>query len=386
MKQAIQVPRSSHLPFVTRGVFIVLGMLLLAVWLLAVTSADSTPPPDFRKQDSGQFQNPLQSKKNALLFNLSNSQSLLQSLPEGCKADGLYPSPNGQWVSVQINCEEGGMTFILQTLSGQVWGTGMNVEADSIFLGWSHDGNGMILLVDTLGNPRVYLIDIASNMAQLIPVPPETYNVALSPDGQRMIYTLTKGLGYGSETWIADIDGQNARRILAEPAHLITFARWSPTGEHIAYIRIPDSNVPFPVGELWITNGEGDNPILLAEADGGRGHELIWSPDGGYVAFVGRENPNDPTANLSAERLISNIYIADMTDQTVFNATQFSGALTENPVWLSGNLLAFNTNAGGSMDVWTFDILNQQLQQTTSGANIDNAAWLLVGENGSNTP
>jgi Tol biopolymer transport system component len=53
---------------------------------------------------------------------------------------------------------------------------------------------------------------------------------------------------------------------------------------------------------------------------------------------------------------------------------------------LSGNLLAFNTNAGGSMDVWTFDIQNRQLQQTTSGANIDNAAWLLVGENGSNTP
>ena len=87
-----------------------------------------------------------------------------------------------------------------------------------------------------------------------------------------------------------------------------------------------------------------------------------------------------------ADRLISNIYVADVTAQTVFNATQFSGALTENPVWLSGNLLAFNTNAGGSMDVWTFDILNQQLQQTTYGANVDNATWLLVGEDGSSTP
>jgi Tol biopolymer transport system component len=101
---------------------------------------------------------------------------------------------------------------------------------------------------------------------------------------------------------------------------------------------------------------------------------------------VGRENPSDPTANLLAERLISNIYVADVTAQTVFNATQFSGALTENPVWLSDSLLAFNTNAGGSMDVWTFDILNQQLQQTTYGANVDNAAWLLDGGNGSNTP
>lgn len=278
------------------------------------------------------------------------------------------------------------MTLVLQVPSGQVLGTSMNVEADSIFLGWSHDGNNMILLVDTLGNPHIYSIDIASNTAQLLPVPPETYNVALSPDGQRMIYTLTKGLGYGSETWIADMDGQNARRILAEPAHLTTFVRWSPTGAHIAYIRIPDSNVPFPIGELLIMDGEGNNPTLLAEADGGRGYEPVWSPDGRYIAFVGRETPNDPTANLSAESLISNIYVADMTDQTIFNATQFSGALTENPVWLSDSLLAFNTNASGSMDVWTFDVQNRQLQQTTSGANVDNAVWLLIGGNGLNTP
>ncbi len=386
MKQAIQVPRSSHLPFVTRSVFAALGLLLLMGWLLATAAASNTSQPDPRQQDSGQIQNPLQIKKIAVLANLSNSMSLPLNLPAGCKPDNLYPAPNSQWVAVQINCEEGGMTIILQVPSGQVWGAGLNIETDTIFLDWSHDGNEMILLVDTLGNPRVYLIDIASNVAQQLSVPPETYNVALSPDEQRMIYTLTKGLGYGSETWIADMDGQNARRILAEPAHLITFARWSPTGEHIAYIRIPDSNIPFPVGELWVMNGEGDNPIPLAEADGGRGYEPVWSPNGGYIAFVGRENPNDPTVNLSAERLLSNIYIADVTEQTVFNATQFSGALTENPVWWSGNLLAFNTNASGSMDVWTFDVQSRQLQQTTHGANIDNAVWLLVGENGSNTP
>jgi len=56
---------------------------------------------------------------------------------------------------------------------------------------------------------------------------------------------------------------------------------------------MPDSNIPFTVGELWVTNGDGNNPVLLGEADAGHGYEPAWSPDGAQIAFLGRENKSD---------------------------------------------------------------------------------------------
>jgi TolB protein len=202
-----------------------------------------------------------------------------------------------------------------------------------------------------------------------------------------MIYSLTKGLGYGSETWIAGADGQNPRRVLYEPAYLVLFPRWSPDGSRIAFIRIPDTNVPFPMGELWVMDGEGNNLTWISAADGGRGYEPVWSPDSSRIAFVGRENPDDPGADQIAERLSSNIYVADLNAATVFPATQFTNALAENPSWSpDGAYLAFNTNAGGAMDVWVYDIAQGQLQQVTQSANARYPVWLSLPLNGTPTP
>jgi TolB protein len=235
----------------------------------------------------------------------------------------------------------------------------------------------MILLTDVIGNPRVYLVDVANDTSQLLPVPGTTYNIVIAPEGRRMMYSLTRGLGYGSETWIADLDGQNARRVLIDPTHITAFARWSPSGDKIAYIRMPDSNIPFTVGELWVMDGEGNNPVWLGEADAGHGYPPAWSLDGSQIAFVGRENKDDILADQQADKLVSNIYIADVNSGQIENVTGFSEALTENPVWSpDGDLVAFNTNAGGGMEVWVFDVRGGTLKQVSNGANARYPAWL----------
>lgn len=199
-----------------------------------------------------------------------------------------------------------------------------------------------------------------------------------------MIYSLTQGLGYGSETWIADVDGQNAQRVLLEPRHIIAFARWSPSGEAIAYIRMLDSNIPFTVGELWVMGGDGQNPILLGNADAGHGYRPAWSPDGQQIAFVVRELVSDSTdiesevASYVAGQLVSNIYLANLNNKSIISATKFNDALTETPVWSQeGDYLAFGSTAGGSgMDVWVLDTRNSQLYQVTHGMKARYPAWL----------
>jgi dipeptidyl aminopeptidase/acylaminoacyl peptidase len=298
-------------------------------------------------------------------------------VPGRCEISGLHAAPKGQWVAVQVNCEDGGFVQVVHALSGQVRSLDADLNRDSIFLGWAPTGNEMIVKVDVVSNPRIYLVNVASGKAEQLPVPWSTYNVALSHNGKRMICSLTRGLGYGSETWIADVDGRNAKRVLSDPAHIIAFAHWSPSGDRIAYIRMPDSNIPFTVGELWVMDGEGNNPALLGEADAGHGYEPAWSPDGEQIAFVVRENEHDRAADQQAARLVSNVYVVNMNDREVSAVTQFESALTETPVWSpDGEFLAFSATAGDGADVWAFEMKGKKLHRVTHGANAQCPTWL----------
>jgi hypothetical protein len=311
---------------------------------------------------------------------LSDSVWVAAPPAEQCQIASLQPAPQGQWIAVQSFCEWGSSLQIIETASGRTLDLDFYPASlpEAIFLDWTPDGAAAFVLTNHLIGSQVYRVDFNRGEAQLILISQRTYDLDLSPDGTRILYSLTRGLGYGSETWIADADGQNARLVWVEPAHLVTLARWSLTGDHIAYIRIPDTNVPFPVGELWVTDGEGNQPMFLSAADGGRGSPPVWSPDGARIAFVGRENPDNPSADQQAEHLLSNIDIAEMSSGSVYKATPFTGALTENPSWSpDGAYLTFNTNAAGTMDVWVYDLNNHQTQPVTQSANARYPVWLV---------
>ncbi len=264
---------------------------------------------------------------------------------------------------------------------GQIRSGEPEAGLESIFLNWAFDGDSLLLRVDPIGENAIVLTNLANRSSERLDTPPYTYDAALSPDGRRVLYALSRGMGFGSELWLMNRDGSHKRLVLREPAHIVTYARWSPRGDAIAYIRMPDTNIPFTAGELWLVDGDGRNPRKMAAADAGHGYPPVWSPDGRWVAFVVRENSRSTRANLLPRALESNIYLADAHSRTVRALTTFHGALTESPAWSpDGQWLVFSSDTGGTMDVWLAGLATGHVQQVTHGAGVRYPVWIAETE------
>lgn len=143
---------------------------------------------------------------------------------------------------------------------------------------------------------------------EALSLPLGTYNATFSPDGQGIIYAASEGLGFGSALGIFDLEGGSTMTWQLLSDQVIAFPRWSPDGSQLAYVLMPDSNVPFVVGELWLADQEGQPVRLLDEIDAGHGYPPVWSPDGETIAYVRRENPEMVMADQDPRALHSNIY------------------------------------------------------------------------------
>lgn len=294
-----------------------------------------------------------------------------------CAIAGLYASPNSRWVALEVGCEASVHTLVMTAATGEIRPAWSEPWESSFFLNWAPDGNSLLVRVGHLGESAVFLVNVQNGRFEQVDTPPFTYAAAFSPDGKRVLYAVSRGLGFGSEVWVMDRNGRNREQIINDPAHIIAYPCWSPTGEAIAYIRMEDSNIPFTMGELVLADGNGHNERVLAVADAGHGYPPVWSPDGRQVAFVVRENGEERRADVEASALESNISVADVASGEVRAMTRFEGALTEAPAWSpDGVWLAFSTNAGGFADVWLVEVASGEVQQVTRNANARHPVWV----------
>jgi Tol biopolymer transport system component len=165
----------------------------------------------------------------------------------------------------------------------------------------------------------------------------------------------TRGIGFGSELSI------NASVLLKNEKNIMTFVKFSPNGKQIAFVTLPDGQIPFPLGGLWIVDSDGSNLRLMADADAGRGFEAVWHPNGESIAFVYRENPSDAAADQSFNNLISNIYLANVATGALTQLTHFSNTLVDAPHFSpDGQFLVFNVWSD-KIQLWRADLKNNTL-------------------------
>ena len=369
------------------AVLTVLGVSLIRGWpSLAIAAGQAQPPESatlfFVSDPQANIQRITASEPRRLAEQAASAAAEdIQIDAATCNVFGLHDSPNGRWIAVDVGCAARSHTLLLEVATGQTHLAEPEPWSDSFFLNWAPDGDSFLLRVDPIGDDLILLVNARNGRFEQMNMPSFTYDVAFSPDGKRVLYAISRGLGLGSEVWLMDRNGRNKEQIIHDWAHVIAYPRWSPTGDGIAYIRMADSNVPFTVGELVLADGNGRNARVIAAADAGHGYPPVWSPDGEQVAFVMRENPEEGAADVTASYLESNVYLADVVSGNVRAMTRFEGALTETPAWSSdGAWLAFSTDAGGVADVWLAEVASGEMQQATQDANARYPLWLAVRE------
>ena len=291
------------------------------------------------------------------------------SIPPNCGLFNTFPAPSGPLLLIELSCPNGQTVLFLNLDTASV--SQPVTDTDSHFLVWTSDGESVYLKVDSLGSPRV--IRVKTDGAQeSIPVAESTYDLSTDPTSQDFTFTFSRGLGYGSELYLAQRGGRVTQLLYTDLYNYISYARFSPDGKQIVFIKTPDTPTPFTVGELWVipstvtfANKTPSSELegkLIAYVDAGHGYAANWSPDGTKIAYVVRENPKDKNADTSSEALIGNIYVVGVESGAVTQVTNLTEGRAETPFWSpDGNTLAFNVVINGRMQMHIADMKSGEI-------------------------
>lgn len=315
-----------------------------------------------------------------------------QPIPSACDADNLLAAPNGRFLTIQYNChaDEFARLLALDTIftPGATHSDLSTIPADptrpakpelvlprGYFLDWSPDGQ-WLLFRNTDHDQITLLTADGTTQTTLVDLPFGSYGAAFHPSGQHLLIAATRGLGFGSELGILDLRQGIYTPLTHFPDQIVAYPRWSPDGSSLVYLLMPDSNVPYPVGELWLADAATGKPLtLLGPADAGHGYPPMWSPNGRTIAYVHRENPDSVRADQLAAALHSNLYLADSATGETRPLTHFSESLVYDPVWSpDGTQIAFTANDA----VWLVHPEGGEPLQLTSGLIARHPTWFVT--------
>ncbi len=291
----------------------------------------------------------------------------------------LVPSPNGNYIYYVVrrepnctDCESIEIPYIFSLAEGEIFE--LSYPLPKIF-GWHPNGVDLIFGDDggSIGLFNVQKKEIHSvlKVQKWLDVPwePIVYGAAFSPDGNQLVVSFgLTGRGIGHQSWIANGDGSDPKRVIENNDPIFEFA-WSPDGRNIAFL-----------GKgLEIIQPDGQNRRTVSRNFSiGLGFRPRWSPDSRYIAFEAYEElpPNSADMTDIMQQLFQyhkiHILEVETNTETRLIADEFGGEI--NPAWsLDSKRIAFLSNRSGPFEVWVADLNGQNLQQLTFDGQLKRA-------------
>jgi eukaryotic-like serine/threonine-protein kinase len=274
-------------------------------------------------------------------------------------------------------------------------GLAFSLDGDYVYYTLEEKGSALGLLhqVPSLGGtPRKVLADVAGP-------------ISFSPDGKRFAYLSYSFQNSEDLLMIANSDGSGARKLAGrggnEQFYRGTGAlSWSPDGKTIATsagVTSPDNYmtvvaVSVESGEIkfftpqkwqfvdrvaWLADGMR---VLVIESDPVHLQSQIWQVS--YPAGEAQRLTNDPnnymavSLNANSDTLVTvqrervaNIWVLPFNDSTHATQITFGRQYDNDPAWTPGGAVFYDSNAGGSVDLYIIDARGGNPEQLTTNSS-----------------
>lgn len=160
---------------------------------------------------------------------------------------------------------------------------------------------------------------------------------SVSPDGSRIAYV--PGPKFGSELWVMDSDGANARRIALarkpDKPNLgdgwIQHVAWSPNGTRLAYVEAHLANSlgdPPQFANSLLTSDTNGGDLQVVLKDDARLRSALWWTADGRILFAYLNNPTSEREDTGVNSI--------SVDERTGMATAPPQPVTEGQGWIGG--------------------------------------------------
>lgn len=271
------------------------------------------------------------------------------------------PSPDGQWLAFQsdrgkrsqiwLAPTQGGPphSFTSEPESSQAQG-GAKIATRVMTPTWAADGKSLVFVSTRTGSYNIYSMPIEGGGPKALSNAAGNQRFAVySPDGKQICFPssrLQPNALFGFNLYTMDAKGE----IEGPPARQLTFSSGSP------------------------------------------GHP-VWSPDGHWIAYVGKDFDTTRTVNVGGgmqtkQSAIFSQYRVYKIPAAGGTVMKLSGLQTEKepsedtwPSWSpDGKWIAFGRNTAGKQNIWILDVATKHAFPLTSDGNCMKPTWSYDGK------
>ncbi len=217
----------------------------------------------------------------------------------------------------------------------------------------SPDGSRLVYISYKTGRPTIEVHSTGDGLPLGFASFPRgtTSSPHYSPDSGRIAFASSKDSD-AMEIYVANSDGNRARRLTNNSGTIDTSPRWNPkTGKQLAFI---SDRTGSP--QVYIMDDDGTN-VQRVLNEGGQADSPAWSPDGQFIAYTWRP------AGASS----SDVYIMDIATKQILQLTRGNGS-NEAPAWAPDSRhITFQSNRTGRWEVWIMNIDGSSEIQVSKG-------------------
>jgi TolB protein len=250
---------------------------------------------------------------------------------------------------------------------------------------WSPDGSSLAYVYRGTNFSDIFVTDprgeaqtrLTTSQSSILDDNDWNFRPAWSPDGSQIAFVSDRKTAYPA-LWLMNAEDGTRLRSVPTPGvnnESVDAISWAPDGARLAVTLFAGSG-PSQVAIVPVDTSLREQARLLTDRPGGA-LDPAWSPDGGWIAYAGREG------------YVSEVFASRPDGTDVVRLTN-DGVLDRSPSWSpDGQHLAYLTNKSGWFEAWVVDVsidasgvlvASGEARALTRDLHLDAAAGLAWGK------